>query len=299
MPACLPACLLACPSLADAAAVPYWEVVNISHYDLSLELTDEMFSFRGLPVPPLTFNASATLLFSVQQQAVSCVVLNARNLTFQSIALERQLSDGSFGTATQLCSETECAAGGQTVSLPFERRASADASRALSSGDVDLLSISLGTVVLQAGATARLVLRYSGLLGSWPGNSTGLYSSAPFPAADESELEFMVVTQGEPTGTRQMLPCYDQPARKATFGVEVKVQRWLGWGCVWLLVLKVWLPGGLLWLLAPGMATSAYAACGGVAVARRHARWPVPIPCSLPAPSFCPTPLLASTPRLL
>ncbi|KAL4855828.1 Puromycin-sensitive aminopeptidase [Chlorella vulgaris] len=207
----------------DMATIPYWEVVNISHYDLSLELTDEMFSFRGLPVPPLTFNASATVLFSVQQQAASCVVLNARNLTFQSIALERQLSDGSFGTATQLCSEAECAAGGQIVSLPFERRASADATRALSSGDVDLLSISLGTVVLQPGSTARLVLQYNGLLGSWPGNSTGLYSSAPFLAADKSELEFMVVTQGEPTGTRQMLPCYDQPARKATFGVEVKV----------------------------------------------------------------------------
>ena len=171
---------------------------------------------------PHTFQATVAITFQVQQQPASCVVLNAKGLTINTVLV--QPDGGADGESTALCgagSPMGCAAG--SVSAGFERWP-LDGGPAVSTADLDLVAISLGNVTLQPGSTAVVTLQYSGQLGAWPQSDTGLYRSAPFLPPDGSlQPRVLVVTQGPQLGARAILPCYDQPARKAVFGVTLEV----------------------------------------------------------------------------
>lgn len=190
-----------------------------------------MLQYSQGGVPPTAFSATAKLNFTVQGQPVGCMVLNARNLTFSSVGLSTRQDDGTYSPLQPVCGGDAAACAGGAVSPQFERRGGADAAGPLSTGDRDLVAVAL-PAQLPVGTIAVLDVAYTGLLGSWPTDGLGFFRSAPFPAADGETMEVLLGTQGETTGARMLLPCYDSPARKAVFSVEMTV-RWGGAAWVW------------------------------------------------------------------
>jgi hypothetical protein len=196
-------------------------VLNATRYDWNLKLEPSMFLADADTVPD-TFQATVAIAFQVQQQPASCVVLNAKGLTIQAVSV--QPGGGAGEEATAVCGGGAPAGGADgSVSDGFERRP-LGGGPAVSTADLDLVAISLGNVTLQPGSTAVVTLQYSGLLGAWPQSDTGLFRSAPFLPPAGGLPGVLVVTQGAQLGARAILPCYDQPARKAVFGVTLEVR---------------------------------------------------------------------------
>lgn len=78
---------------------------------------------------------------------------------------------------------------------------------------------------LTPGQPAVLTIDFSGELND---SLAGLYRSTH--KADDGTEKVIAVTQFEPTDARRALPCWDEPALKAVFQVEVRQAR--AWGSV-------------------------------------------------------------------
>lgn len=233
-----------------------------THYNLQLRLAPEHFAVN-LSSPnlgaPSSFNATASATFTVQQ-ATGCVLLNARGMQFRRASLAAG-GPGEPGTRTQQPAGAAGTAG--TASEQVLCRSVQECSSVVapvvgrprhSTLDDDLVAVDLGGVLLQPGGTLVLQLEFSGTLGP---EGSGLYRSHPFvvcspaPAgggstggsssnsstaggASGSETEegcrasVLMVTQLEPLGARQLLPCYDAPRFKASFQVTLEVGGWAG-----------------------------------------------------------------------
>ncbi len=164
---------------------------------------------------PLTFDASLDITFNVTAPT-SCVVLNARDLNFTSVAV---------GGAAVCSSAAACISDGDAVSAPFARFQAVQGSsgaQLVSTGDEDLVAIDLGAAQLTP-QSGTLSLRYTGLLGRIVGGGeTGLLRSRSFVPLGGNASEVLVATQGAQNGGRKILPCYDQPRFKAVFEVAVQ-----------------------------------------------------------------------------
>ncbi|KAL4439398.1 hypothetical protein ABPG77_008727 [Micractinium sp. CCAP 211/92] len=204
-------------SLSDAcqrlAQGNYWETLAPTTYSLNLTLTGDMFKPS---TGPLTFDASLDITFNVTAPT-SCVVLNARDLNFTSVAV---------GGAAVCSSAAACISDGDAVSAPFARFQAVQGSsgaQLVSTGDEDLVAIDLGAAQLTP-QSGTLSLRYTGLLGRIVGGGeTGLLRSRSFVPLGGNASEVLVATQGAQNGGRKILPCYDQPRFKAVFEVAVQV----------------------------------------------------------------------------
>lgn len=170
---------------------------------------------------PLPFSASLDISFNVTGPT-SCVVLNAKDLNFSSIAV---------GGAAVCSSPAACIGDGDVVSAPFSRFQTArggDSPQLTSTGDADLVALDLGAAALTP-ESSTLSLQYSGLLGSIVGGGeTGLLRSRSFVPLGGGAPQVLVATQGEQNGGRAILPCYDQPRFKASFVVSVQASAAAG-----------------------------------------------------------------------
>lgn len=209
-------------------------MLEAKNYTLSLDLSSpQLYKYEEFPagagLPSATpFNGKVTVTLSVNSSAstaaTACLLLNARNLTVDSVTT-RTLGGGG---AAALCGTGTGQACGELVTYDLVR-AEASGERPSSTADLDLMAIRLaGVPALQPGSTVEVTIGYSGIVNAWPHNEIGLYRSAPFVVPNKvqgsaAEQEVLVLTQGAQLGARRILPCYDAPARKAVFQLSVKV----------------------------------------------------------------------------
>lgn len=224
---------------ATLQAGAYWDYLVPDAYNLTLELSDPSL-YLYTTSPPTTFNASASMALNVSRPT-SCVVLQAAGMDFSSVSLVlpdpistsggssgggagRRLAQAAESAAPaqqQLCgggSAPACGGGVVAVVQPGARPVN-------SSQDQDLITIDLGGTTLQPGTRAVLTMAYSGTLGSPAGtaNASGLHRSGPFASCADTSCtaSVLMLTQMEPYSARTVLPCYDAPRFRASFGVTV------------------------------------------------------------------------------
>ncbi|KAJ7118666.1 hypothetical protein C8R43DRAFT_1091004 [Mycena crocata] len=71
-------------------------------------------------------------------------------------------------------------------------------------------------IALAAGSTARLFVAFTGTL---TGSMVGYYRS--LTTAPEEDEKYCTLTQFEPTAARRAIPCFEEPALKATFAISL------------------------------------------------------------------------------
>jgi aminopeptidase 2 len=121
-------------------------------------------------------------------ESTATILLNAAQLQFQSARLT--LADGREFPATEISLDETV----ETVKFQFAQS-------------------------IPAGTRGTLHIAYTGLHNE---KMAGFYRSQ-YQEVTSREKKYLVVTQFEPTDARKALPCWDEPAIKATFDVSLTV----------------------------------------------------------------------------
>ncbi|CAB4066589.1 ANPEP [Lepeophtheirus salmonis] len=75
------------------------------------------------------------------------------------------------------------------------------------------------------GVDYEMEMKFTGILGD---NLKGFYRSS-YKTEDTNELEYIAVTQFQPTDARRAFPCFDEPGLKAKFKITIGLDRYTGY----------------------------------------------------------------------